>query len=365
MRCPRCYTENVDTSRFCVSCATPLPGGGGGADPPSPGGFRSPGSPYVFPPHTSATGRLVGGKYEIAEEIGRGGMGVVYRARDVRLERWVALKFLPSSLADSAELRERFLVEARAAAALAHPNICVIHEVGEDEGQPFLAMEYVEGETLQRKIRAGVLGNEEILSIMTQVASGLEEAHGKGIIHRDIKSSNIMITAKGQAKIMDFGLAKVRGGPALTKTHSTLGTVAYMSPEQAQGEEVDHRTDLWSAGVVLYEMQELRPLGGRALAQMVEVGLEPLRLQVAEGSHHELDGHDPLHALGLGVPEDDGQDAPGDGELMHGARVPYPPGPASPASACGTTGRGTGAGLPGLSSRFMRRSTAWNRGSSR
>jgi len=268
MQCPRCYTENVDASRFCVSCATPLPGGGRGAEggvfsdgppspgsPPSPGGFRSPGTPYDFPAHTSATGRLVGGKYEIAEEIGRGGMGVVYKARDIRLERWVALKFLPSSLADSAELRERFLVEARAAAALAHPNICVIHEVGEDEGQPFMAMEYVEGETLRQRIKREPLGTEEALALMSQIAAGLEAAHKRGIIHRDIKSSNIMVTAQGQAKVMDFGLAKLRGGPELTKTQTTLGTVAYMSPEQAGGGEVvDHRTDLWSAGVVLYEM---------------------------------------------------------------------------------------------------------------
>jgi eukaryotic-like serine/threonine-protein kinase len=159
--------------------------------------------------------------------------------------------FQPGGLA---ELRERFLVEARAAAALAHPNICVIHEVGEDEGQPFLAMEYVEGETLRQRIKRGPLGTDEAVALMAQIAAGLEEAHRKGIIHRDIKSSNIMVTAQGQAKVMDFGLAKLRGGPELTKTQTTLGTVAYMSPEQAGGEQVDHRTDLWSAGVVLYEM---------------------------------------------------------------------------------------------------------------
>ncbi|MCK5650262.1 MAG: serine/threonine protein kinase, partial [Gemmatimonadetes bacterium] len=194
------------------------------------------------------------GQYRIVEKIGQGGMGEVFLADDTSLHRKVALKFLPPALADSPEFRERFLVEAQAAAALSHPNICVIHEVGEAEGRPFIAMEYVEGETLRQKIRAESLGTEDVVTIMTQVAAGLEEAHEKGIIHRDIKSSNIMVTGSGQVKILDFGLAKVRGGPTLTKAQTTLGTVAYMSPEQAAGDEVDHRTDLWSAGVVLYEM---------------------------------------------------------------------------------------------------------------
>jgi len=181
-------------------------------------------------------------------------MGVVYKARDTQLKRWVALKFLPSNVAESDELRDRFLVEAQAAAALSHPNICVIHEVGDDEGQPFIAMEYVEGETLRQRTKRGPLETDEALALMSQVAAGLDEAHGKGIIHRDIKSGNIMVTEKGQAKVMDFGLARLEGGPSLTKTETTLGTVGYMSPEQASGEEVDQRTDLWSAGVVLYEL---------------------------------------------------------------------------------------------------------------
>ncbi|MCJ7488208.1 MAG: protein kinase, partial [Candidatus Aminicenantes bacterium] len=197
---------------------------------------------------------LIAGKYRIVEEIGRGGMGVVFKAEDIRLQRTVALKFLPPHLADSAELKERFLIEARAAAALSHPNICVIHEVGEDEKRPYIAMEYVEGETLRDRIKKKPLTTEDALAITSQVAAGLGEAHGKGIIHRDIKSANIMVTAKGQAKVMDFGLAKLRGGSSLTKSQTTLGTVAYMSPEQAKGEEIDGRTDLWSLGVVLYEM---------------------------------------------------------------------------------------------------------------
>jgi formylglycine-generating enzyme required for sulfatase activity/dienelactone hydrolase len=197
---------------------------------------------------------LIAGNYKIIDEVGAGGMGVVYKAVDLKLKRTVALKFLPPQLADSAELRERFLIEAQAAAALSHPNICVIHEVGEAEGRPYIAMEYVEGETVRDRIKKGPLEPKEALDIISQVAAGLAEAHGKGIIHRDIKSANIMVTGKGQAKVMDFGLAKLRGGSSLTRSQTTLGTVAYMSPEQARGEEVDGRTDLWSLGVVLYEM---------------------------------------------------------------------------------------------------------------
>jgi non-specific serine/threonine protein kinase len=199
-------------------------------------------------------GTLIAGKYRILEEIGQGGMGVVYKAEDLKLKRCVALKFLPPHLMDSPELKERFLIEAQAAAALSHPNICVIHEIGESEERPFIAMEYVEGETLRDRIKKGPLKPEEALDVVSQVPAGLGEAHGKGVIHRDIKSANIMVTAKGQAKVMDFGLAKLRGGSSLTKSQTTLGTVAYMSPEQARGDELDERTDIWSLGVVLYEM---------------------------------------------------------------------------------------------------------------
>jgi len=197
---------------------------------------------------------LIAGKYRIVEEVGAGGMGVVYKAEDLKLKRPVALKFLPPHLMDSPELKERFLIEAQAAAALNHPNICTIHEVGESEERPYIAMEYVEGETLRDRIRKGPLKPEEAVDIILQVAAGLSEAHKKGIIHRDIKSANIMVTAKGQAKVMDFGLAKLGGGSSLTKSQTTLGTVAYMSPEQARGDDLDQRTDIWSLGVVLYEM---------------------------------------------------------------------------------------------------------------
>ncbi|HSA95551.1 MAG TPA: protein kinase, partial [Acidobacteriota bacterium] len=173
---------------------------------------------------------------------------------DVKLKRPVALKFLPLHLSAAPELKERFLVEAQAAAALSHPNICTIYEIGESEDRPYIAMEYVEGETLRDKVRKGPLEPGEAVGLINQVAAGLAEAHGKGIIHRDVKSANIMVTAKGQAKVMDFGLAKLRGGASLTKDMTTLGTVSYMSPEQARAEELDGRTDVWSLGVVLYEM---------------------------------------------------------------------------------------------------------------
>ncbi|MCK4794312.1 MAG: protein kinase, partial [Desulfobacteraceae bacterium] len=164
------------------------------------------------------------------------------------------LKFLPPELTKDKEARERFVIEAQAAAALSHPNICTIHEINEEEGKSFIAMEYVEGQSLKAKIDKGPIEIEEALDIAIQMAEGMEQAHKKGIVHRDIKSANIMVTDAGQAKIMDFGLAKVKGGTLLTREGTTLGTVAYMSPEQARGEEVDHRSDIWSLGIVMYEM---------------------------------------------------------------------------------------------------------------
>jgi predicted Ser/Thr protein kinase len=197
---------------------------------------------------------MLADKYKIAEVIGRGGMGIVYRAEDTKLKRFVALKFLPPELIRNKEAKERFVLEAQTAAALSHPNICTIHEINEEDGKSFIVMEYVEGQSLKEKLQKDPLKIDEALGIAIQVVEGLEKAHTKGIIHRDIKSANIMITKEGQAKIMDFGLAKVKGGTLLTREGTTLGTVAYMSPEQARGEEVDHRSDIWSLGVVLYEM---------------------------------------------------------------------------------------------------------------
>ncbi len=246
MKCPKCHSDNPDSSRFCGSCAALLAEEGQLPDSLT--------KTLVTPLLVISKDKLIAGKYRIVEEIGRGGMGVVYKAEDLKLKRLVALKFLPPHLMNSPELKERFLIEAQAAAALSHPNICVIYEVGEAEDQSFIAMEYVEGETLRDKINKGPLKTGNAVEITSQIAAGLGEAHRKGIIHRDIKSANIMVTDKGQAKVMDFGLAKVRGGSSLTQGQTTLGTVAYMSPEQARGDELDQRTDIWSLGVVLYEM---------------------------------------------------------------------------------------------------------------
>jgi serine/threonine protein kinase/Flp pilus assembly protein TadD len=192
--------------------------------------------------------------YKILEKIGEGGMGVVYRAEDTKLRRVVALKFLPQELVKDSEAKERFVQEAQAAAALDHPNICTVHEIEEANGQTFIAMAYIEGQSLKEIISAGPMGIDRAVNIAIQIAEGLQEAHKKGVIHRDIKPANIMLTEKGLARIMDFGLAKLSWGVDLTKTATVMGTVAYMSPEQAKGDTVDSRTDIWSFGAMLYEM---------------------------------------------------------------------------------------------------------------
>jgi len=193
--------------------------------------------------------------YKILEKIGAGGMGVVYKAKDLKLDRSVALKFLPQHMHSDEEEKKRFIHEAKAASALDHNHICTIHEIGEtDDGQLFIVMAHYEGETLKEHVARGPIPIDEALDIARQVAEGLKKAHEQQIIHRDIKPANIIITEDGVVKIVDFGLAKLAGQTRLTQTGSTLGTVAYMSPEQTTGDDVDHRSDIWSLGVVFYEM---------------------------------------------------------------------------------------------------------------
>jgi len=246
MKCPNCDTANPDDSKYCRECAAKL------VSEENSTAFHT--RTFLTPVKDLVEGALFAERYRIIEELGRGGMGVVYKAEDRKLKRTVALKFLPAGVTHIPEFKDRFAREAQAAAALDHPNICTVYEFDETDDKTYISMAYLGGQSLKKKIAAGPLDLDEAVGVALQIAEGMQAAHKKGVIHRDIKSSNIMLTEDGQAKILDFGLARIANTTLMTKAGTTMGTIAYMSPEQARGEGVDHRTDIWSLGVVLYEM---------------------------------------------------------------------------------------------------------------
>ena len=221
---------------------------------------------------TSLIGETIS-HYRVLEKLGSGGMGEVWKAEDTQLRRTVALKFLSSETVGDDEVKARLIREAQASASLDHPNICQVFGIHEEQGETFIAMAYIDGPSLADRIKERPLPLDEALSVTTQIAEGLQEAHEKGIVHRDIKPQNVMLTAKGQVKIMDFGLARLAGRSKLTKSSTTLGTPSYMAPEQLEGAEADNRADLWSLGVVLYELLTQRTPFDADYEQAVAYGI--------------------------------------------------------------------------------------------
>jgi serine/threonine protein kinase len=224
-----------------------------GDSAPDRSGAHSGDDADLVPPPVDAAG-LFAGRYRIVRTLGRGGMGVVYQADDVRLKRFVALKFLAATVSAHTQARSRFLREAQAAAAIDDPHVCTVYEAGEDQGRAYIAMAFIDGPTLRDRIARGPLAIDEAVAIARDVAAGLAAAHTRGVVHRDVKPGNVMLAGPRLAKITDFGLARMESASQSTKTAGVAGTPAYMSPEQAQGLPTDQRTDIWSFGCVLYEM---------------------------------------------------------------------------------------------------------------
>jgi tetratricopeptide (TPR) repeat protein len=245
MRCPNCHSENTDTSRFCSDCGTRLESGAGVSFTRT----------LETPTSTLARGTLFAGRYEVIEPLGRGGMGVVYRAFDKKIQEEIAIKLLKPEIAVEKRLVQRFSNELKVARRVSHHSVCRLHDLHEEGETLYLTMEYVRGEDLKRLIRRmGTLSIGKTVSIVRQIAEGLAEAHKLGVVHRDLKPSNVMIDSEGSAKIMDFGIARSMAGAGMTAEGSMIGTPEYMSPEQVEGQGTDGRSDLYSLGVILYEM---------------------------------------------------------------------------------------------------------------
>ena len=276
MKCPGCYSEIKDDSRFCSNCGTPIA--------PSKKVSASLTKTLQTPAQEMIPGNLLAGKYKILEEIGRGGMGVVYEAEDTSLNRRIAIKALPDVFTSDPERLARFEREAKVLASLNHPNIAAIHGLEEAQGKRFIVLEFVEGETLAERLSRGPLAFEETLDVCRQITEGLEGAHEKGIIHRDLKPANVKITPEGKVKILDFGLAKAFRDEAsgvdpsqsptitdqMTRPGVIMGTAAYMSPEQARGKPADKRADIWAFGCILYEcLTGKRAFEGETVTEIV------------------------------------------------------------------------------------------------